>query len=137
MVSDRWLYASEQHRRYHMATHFFPEFDPRQNKFYPASRPWDSQDQEFHDDITKEADGSCKLELAVPGYNREHVSLSVKEKQLVVNLQKPNSKRKYTKTYHIGDSVDISAITATCKDGMITVLLPLKTSEQPRTIPVN
>ena len=43
--------------RYHMATHFFPEFDPRQNKFNLASRPWDSQDQEFHDDITKEADG--------------------------------------------------------------------------------
>lgn len=90
----------------------------------------------LHDDITQEADGSYKLTLEVPGYNKDHVSLTTKGSQLVITLQR-SDKDKKTLSYRLGSKVDQSAITATCKDGVLTVLCPVKASEQPRTIPVN
>lgn len=88
------------------------------------------------DQITLEKDGSYKLTVDVPGCNREHVSLSVKGSQLIITLNRPN-KNKKTLTYRLGSKVDMSAISASCTDGVLTVTCPVKPSEQPRNIPVN
>jgi HSP20 family molecular chaperone IbpA len=88
------------------------------------------------DEVTVEKDGSYKLTVDVPGCNREHVSLSAKGSQLTITLSRPN-KNKKTITYRIGSKVDAAAISATCKDGVLTVTCPVKPSEQPRDIPVN
>ena len=90
----------------------------------------------INDQITQEKDGSYKLTVDVPGCNREHVSLSAKGSQLIITLNRPNKDKK-TLTYRLGSKVDASTISATCKDGVLTVTCPVKPSEQPRDIPVN
>ena len=90
----------------------------------------------YNDEITQEADGSYKLTVEVPGYNRDHVTLSTKETQLVVTLQQPNKEKK-SLTYRLGSKIDQTKIAATCKDGLLTITCPVKQSEQSRAIPVS
>lgn len=110
-------------------------YDAVFNRFFGLPHS-ESHAYSLYDDITQEADGSYKLTLEVPGYNKDHVSLTTKGAQLVITLQR-SEKDKKTLSYRLGSKVDQSAITATCKDGVLTVLCPVKASEQPRTIPVN
>lgn len=110
-------------------------YDAVFNRFFGLPHS-ESHAYNLYDDITQEADGSYKLTLEVPGYNKNHVSLKTKGAQLVITLQR-SEKDKKTLSYRLGSKVDTSAITATCKDGVLTVLCPVKASEQPRTIPVN
>jgi HSP20 family molecular chaperone IbpA len=111
-------------------------YDAIYNRFFglPQTSAWNTHD--VNDEITQEADGSYKLTVEVPGFGREHVSLTTKGTQLVITLQR-QEKDKKTLTYRIGSKVDQSAITATCKDGILTVLCPVKASEQARDIPVS
>jgi len=108
-------------------------YDAMFNRFFSTT---DSNVCDLGDQITQEQDGSYKLAVDVPGCNREHISLSTKGSQLTIILNRP-SKDKKTLTYRFGSNVDAAAITATCKDGMLTVVCPIKPSEQPRVIPVN
>jgi HSP20 family molecular chaperone IbpA len=103
---------------------------------FPRNSSWESHLYNLQDEVTHEADGSCKLTIEVPGYSRENVSLATKGSQLVITLQRPE-KNKKTLTYRLGSKVDISAISSSCKDGILTVLCPIKASEQPRNIPVD
>jgi len=113
-------------------------YDAIYNRFFglPQTSAWNTHSYDVNDEIVQEADGSYKLTVEVPGFSRENVSLTTKGTQLVINLQRPEKDKK-TLTYHLGSKVDASGITATCKDGILTVLCPVKASEQPREIPVN
>lgn len=113
-------------------------YDAIYNRFFglPLTSTWDSHVYSTHDEITQEADGSYKLTVDVPGHSKENVSLTAKGTHLVITLQRPEKDKK-TLTYRLGAKVDTSAITASCKDGVLTVFCPIKASEQPREIPVS
>lgn len=85
---------------------------------------------------SKEKDGSTKLEIKVPGYNKSHISLELKGTELRITLDKKEDQKKTVLNYSLGADTDSSKITASCKDGILTILFPLLASEQPRTIPV-
>lgn len=113
-------------------------YDAIYNRFFglPQTSTWNTNSYDVNDEIVQEADGSYKLTVEVPGFSRENVSLSTKGIQLIITLQRPEKDKK-TLTYRLGHKVDQTAITATCKDGILTVLCPIKASEQSREIPVS
>ncbi len=88
--------------------------------------------------ITNSADGTVKIEEEVPGFSKENVTITVKEGCLLVSLKSESRKEKRF-TYHISSKVDVAKITASCKDGILTMLLPPITKKQtePLTITVS
>jgi HSP20 family molecular chaperone IbpA len=88
----------------------------------------------FADEIVKMDDGSYKLVVEVPGYSREDVTLTAKEKNLVIELRHTDKDK--TLTYRLGKDIDTDKITASCKDGLLTILLPLL-QEKTKTVSIN
>ena len=88
--------------------------------------------------ITTTPDGTVKIEEEVPGFSKEDVTVVLKEGRLSVSLKREGRKEKYF-TYHVSSKVDITKITASCKDGILTMLLPPVTKKQvePLTIAVS
>ena len=87
------------------------------------------------DRITVEKDGTSKLEIDVPGYSKDMITLSVEGEYLDVLLKHPKKKDVH-RSYRLGYSLDSAQITATCVDGILTVTVPVKESEKPRSVPV-
>lgn len=81
-------------------------------------------------------DGVSTLTVEIPGCNRDHVSVKCEGSKLAVVINNPHLGKKLTESFNISSRVDSSSITASCVDGLLTIRLPLKTSELPRTIPV-
>jgi HSP20 family molecular chaperone IbpA len=81
-------------------------------------------------------DGANTLTVEIPGCNRDHVSVKCEGSKLAIVINNPYQGKKLTESFNISSRVDSSSITASCADGLLTIRLPLKTSEQPRTIPV-
>ena len=88
--------------------------------------------------ITTTPDGTVKIEEEVPGFSKEDVTVLLKEGRLSVSLKREGRKEKYF-TYHVSSKVDTTKITASCKDGILTMLLPPVTKKQvePLTITVS
>ena len=88
--------------------------------------------------ITTMPDGTVKIEEEVPGFSKEDVTVVLKEGCLSVSLKREGRKEKYF-TYHVSSKVDTTKITASCKDGILTMLLPPVTKKQvePLTITVS
>jgi HSP20 family molecular chaperone IbpA len=88
--------------------------------------------------ITTMPDGTVKIEEEVPGFSKEDVTVVLKEGRLSVSLKREGRKEKHF-TYHVSSKVDTTKITASCKDGILTMLLPPVTKKQvePLTIAVS
>ena len=89
----------------------------------------------FNDKVNKLEDGSWKIELAVPGYAKEDVNVSAKNKLLEVVLKQEGGKESKLH-YRLTSDIDTSKIKATCKHGLLTVTLPLRETERSVTVSV-
>ena len=88
--------------------------------------------------ITTSPDGTVKIEEEVPGFSKENVTITFKEGCLLVSLKSESRKEKRF-TYDLSNKIDVAKISASCKDGMLTMLLPPITKKQtePLTITVS
>jgi HSP20 family molecular chaperone IbpA len=128
--------------RYVLATPFFEEFFGS-SKGLPSShdrimRPTLTPMNGIASNITTTPDGTVKIEEEVPGFSKEDVTVVLKEGRLSVTLKREGRKEKRF-TYHVSSKVDTTKITASCKDGILTLLLPPVTKKQvePLTIAVS
>jgi HSP20 family molecular chaperone IbpA len=127
---------------YVFATPFFEEFFGS-SKALPSNH-----DRRMHhtfatmngiaSNITTTPDGTVKIEEEVPGFSKEDITVLLKEGRLSVTLKREGRKEKRF-TYHVSSKVDSTKITASCKDGILTLLLPPVTKKQvePLTIAVS
>lgn len=106
-----------------LSTH---SYDAMFNRFFglPTYSLETTKSDTFVDEITRLDDGTYKLVIEVPGFSKEHATVQAKDSVLTVHL-KNDTKEKKT-TYRLGKSVDQDKITATCKDGILTVLCPMR-----------
>ena len=103
-------------------------YDAIYNRFFglPSFTTLDTKADQFVDEITRLEDGTYKLVLEVPGFAKEHVSVQAKDSVLTVNLKNETKEKKAV--YRLSKSIDQDKITATCKDGILTVLCPMRES---------
>jgi HSP20 family protein len=82
-------------------------------------------------------DNGYALELALPGFKREDVSLEV-DSQGVLSIKANNTRgaRKLERTYQLADTIDVDRVEATLEDGLLKVTLPQKATAKPRQIKV-
>ena len=127
---------------YVFVTPFFEEFFGS-SKGLPSNhdrimRPTRAPKNGTVNNITTTPDGTVKIEEEVPGFSKEDVTVLLKEGRLSVSLKREGRKEKYF-TYHVSSKVDTTKITASCKDGILTMLLPPVTKKQvePLTITVS
>lgn len=88
-----------------------------------------------------------EIQMAVPGLRREDISIDIADNSLTVKSQidKKDAKPDYTrhefelssfeKSFRLPDNSDIKAIEATCKEGILTILIPDQAIET-RTITI-
>jgi HSP20 family protein len=79
----------------------------------------------YSENIVNNKDSST-LSLAVPGFSKEDIELEVKEEGLLtIKFLKQNE---FFKTQHkswtLSEDIDVENVTAECKDGLLTVILP-------------
>lgn len=94
-------------------------------------------------------DGADKVEVhvAVPGLNKEDISVKVKDGWLVVTGEKTKTKdepkydicefnySKFTRSVKLSDDVDHKKVDATFKNGILNITIP-KTKDAPTTFQV-
>lgn len=87
-----------------------------------------------------EAENSYDLELAVPGFNKENISINVENEVLTIKgetkTEKEDNKKSYTRrefsyssftrSFNLNDQVRGDKIGADYKDGILTVTIPKK-----------
>ena len=95
-----------------------------------------------------EKDGSIRLELEMPGINKDEINLEVEGNTLTVSGErKPVSEEanyvvrerrigEFSRTYNLGQQVDPEKIEANLENGVLTLHLPVKEKAKPRQIPV-
>lgn len=98
-----------------------------------------------------EDDDNFTLSLEAPGMKREDFSVKVEHRQLTISGERAFAhedrrdnfhriERRYgsfSRTFTLHKRVDVEAITATYRDGILTVTLPKLAEEKPRTIDVS
>ena len=90
-----------------------------------------------------------ELILDAPGVSKKDISMKTERNKLMISFDNSNqyddsvkiltrnTKRgKFEQTYALPDDVDTEAITATCKDGVLTVKLPITTKAQGKKITI-
>lgn len=95
------------------------------------------------------AGANVVVEAEVPGFTEKDVSIAfdrnvltlsgkrgaaVPEGYTAVRRERPT--RDFSRTIRFGVAIDVDGITATVKDGVLTVTLPKRAKAGPRTIPV-
>lgn len=90
-----------------------------------------------HQDTVRYTEGSdTVLEIDVPGSSSNDVEVSAHEGVLHVSWSRKGRSDKTTRRFRLSQLVDDRAITATVKDGVLTVRLPVRAEAQARKIPV-
>jgi len=79
--------------------------------------------------VTKKDDNNYHLEIEVPGFSKENINLSVKEGKLYVTAEREGKSTKNF-IYKLNSKINTSKIAASCKDGILNVILPIKETEQ-------
>ena len=77
-----------------------------------------------YDSVKTEKDGSTKISVVVPGYSKEDLKLEVSDGTLKLSSETEGKSLK--RLWKISDSVDTKKIKADCKNGILTISLPLK-----------
>lgn len=92
----------------------------------------------------KEKEKSYELEIEMPGYNKEDISVDFEKGYLTVSAKKDEKQeegKKYIsrerhqvcrRSYYVGE-IDENGITAKYENGVLTVDLPKRVEEQPKT----
>lgn len=74
----------------------------------------------------KHSRDSSTLSLAVPGLSKDDVELEVKEDGILTLkfLRKTDFFKTEHRSWTLSEDVDVENVTAECRDGMLTILLP-------------
>lgn len=88
---------------------------------------------------TKKTDTEYKLEMSVPGLNKNDLSIDAENGILTIsNENQGQFTGVFKKQYNIPDDVDTEKISAGFKDGVLTVTLPISKTKKPtKTITIN
>ena len=86
-----------------------------------------------------ETEDSFRLELALPGYEKEQISLAVENNSLIVKGEKPKEEEKeykyvrrefsnsdFEKSFRLSKKINQEAIKASFKNGILELVLPKK-----------
>lgn len=97
---------------------------------YPYGMPQKLSDPSFvYDSIKTEKDGSSTISVVVPGFSKEDLELSSKDGTLSLKDKKESGK-KLTRYWKLGESTDVSNISAECKNGILTIHIPVKEKQE-------
>ncbi len=107
----------------------FKEIDELERRFFGQRTPAMKTD-------IREADGAYVLEADLPGFAREDVSIEIKNGYMTIRaerkteaestdsyLRRERSYGAFSRTFDL-EGIDAEAVTATFKDGVLTVTLP-------------
>lgn len=137
--NDNWV----RHR-------FTSELDRLMDDFFgrrytsPASEVWSPVTDLY------EVEDAYALEMELPGFEREHVDISVENGHLIVNGRRPGAENEEEVTYHVRErtparfsrsfalptSVDQDGVDAELTNGLLRITLPKVAEAQPRRIEV-
>lgn len=87
-----------------------------------------------YDYVTSDKDGT-KITVVVPGFSKEDLSLNVNDNYLTLTSKVED--KKLTRTWRLADLADTKSIKAECKNGILTINIPLKTkSDKSRNVEI-
>lgn len=96
-----------------------------------------------------ENDEAITLTADLPGVDKDGLSINVEDKQLTLTgfVKAPEERLQpiyteygiggYTRSFRLGDAIDPQKITATLKDGVLTLVLPKADRLKPRKIEIS
>ncbi len=98
-----------------------------------------------------EDDKGYYLELAIPGFSKENVSINIEEDLLKIKGEKPQAKeqegKKYSrkdfsmqqfeKSYRLPEQVEAEKINASFSDGILSIEMPKKEPAKPVSIQID
>jgi HSP20 family protein len=87
----------------------------------------------FDYDVGRSENG-YEVDVPVPGYSSEQVDVSLKDGILTVGGK--SARRSFTRSFIIPEDVDVEAIGAAVKEGMLHLTLPRRPEAKPRKINV-
>jgi len=93
-----------------------------------------------------ENDDSYVIELSVPGHTKESFEVNVERNQLRISTSKSFgdstetdsykmrefSQMAFSKSFHISDDINVDNISAQCKNGILSVILPKRDEAKPQ-----
>jgi HSP20 family molecular chaperone IbpA len=92
---------------------------------FPYGMPQKLGDPSFvYDSIKTEKDGSSTISVVIPGFSKENLKLEACDGTL--KLWSDLEERPLKRYWKISDSVDTKKIKAECKNGILTICLPLR-----------
>jgi HSP20 family molecular chaperone IbpA len=96
---------------------------------------WSTLEKNLVDEFTTEKDGSTKIIVYVPGFAKEDFNLQVIDSELRLTTKDENKKLK--RSWKLSDSADTKNISAECKNGILTINVPLKAkTDKSRTVEI-
>ena len=81
-------------------------------------------DSFVYDSISTEKDGSSKISVVVPGFSKDDLELEIIDNLLT--LSSKNNEKQLKRTWKLSSSVDTKKVSADCKNGILSIMLPLK-----------
>ena len=89
-------------------------------------------------DMWKETEESFKLELDVPGFSKNEVTVTSKGNIVCVTAspKQGNKRTPFSAEYKLPNSAVVSESTALLEDGVLKVLVPKKEKEKVSVIPI-
>jgi len=95
-------------------------------------------------------DGDLKFEIAVTGFNEEEVSASVKDGFLIIKAEKKDKEEEadwrkisgklkrssFEKRFRLSNKLDLEAISASIKNGVLIVTIKAKEESKPKLIDI-
>jgi HSP20 family molecular chaperone IbpA len=96
-------------------------------------------------DIYESNDGSTLIEFALAGFKKEDLRVEVQSEKRTVTVAASSSsegaenrriaRRAFTKSYiNYDNSLDFAAVTAKFEDGLLTIRLPKRNEEKPKSV---
>lgn len=83
-----------------------------------------------YDHVVSDKEGT-KITVVVPGFSKEDLKLSVNDSYLTLTSNLED--KKLTRTWRLSDLADTKTIKAECKNGILTINVPLKSKSDKST----
>lgn len=88
-----------------------------------------------YDSIETNKDGSTTISVVIPGFAKEDLQLNVNDNKLVLSSKPENKNLK--RSWTVTDSADIKNISAECRNGILTINIPVKAKpDKSRTVEI-
>lgn len=93
-----------------------------------------------------EGDSAYQLELAIPGYTKDDITITIEDGYLCIAAQAKHTDNNYTyrewtptalsRKWQIGDGIDASSVSASMRDGILQISLSKVPEQAPVTIAI-